>query len=169
MQINKYLLILFILIFLILPIRVGAESPSLRNIALDSKIYDYLSYLEAKGEISPVFTGSFPLSYAEVEQVLIELGKKNELTSVQNRIYNYLAQELKAGSSLADKFYYSNQLNGRFLNNSEDNDSGLNLKSAIWTGPNEHFFAETRLELTAGRKGNYGGLSLYLGFNCRRR
>lgn len=159
MQTNKYLLILLILILLSSPLAVEAESPSLRNIDFDSKIYDYLSYLELKGDISPVFNGSLPLTYGEVEQVLSELETKKELTLAENRIYNFLAQALEAGNSFDDKFFYSNQLSGRFLNNSESNNFALDLKSAVWTQPNPHFFAETSLELTAETEDFHPGLS----------
>lgn len=159
MQTNKYLLILLILLLLFVPLTAGAESPPLRNIELDSKTYDYLKYLELKGEISPVFNGSLPLTYAEVEQALLELENKKELTAAENRIYNFLAQELEAGNSFNNNLFYSNQLSGRFLNNSADNNYALDLKSAVWTQPNSHFFAESRLEFTAGTEGLHLGLS----------
>lgn len=156
---NKYLLILLIFFLVTSTLTAGAASPALRNIPLNSKVYDYLKYLEFKGAISPVFSGSKPLSYGDLKNALSEVETDEDNSLINQSIHNYLQQELDSGSALAENIYYSAELSGRYANYSQENNFALDFKPAVWSQPNPHFFAESRLELTAGTEGLHPGLS----------
>jgi len=154
MKLKNILLVLLILI-LIFTLSSRAANPELRNIPFDSKAYDYLKYLEYRGEISPIFNGSKPLSYGDLKEAVLEL----KASDTDQKIYNYLQQQLNLGSAFADDIYYSAELSGRYANNNQGSNYAFDFKPALWSQPSPHFFAESRLELTVGNQGNYVGPS----------
>ncbi len=159
---RKLYITCFVLILLVfIPFLCQGKSPDLRNIPLNSRVYDYLEFLAVNGNIPPVLDGSLPLTYGEFAEALTRAKINENYNDTVKMILTSLQTELDRGIPFTvfnKKFNISGKLTTRYLSELVPENrlyKSINVKDAehlvfystAWTQPYPFLFGETGMRV----------------------
>ncbi|MBM7622991.1 capsule assembly Wzi family protein [Sporohalobacter salinus] len=114
-KIMSILIFIFMLTSLFLPYTCKAKNSNLRNIPLHKKrIYDQISFLEVRGCIDPILTGTKPITYGDLREVIQEVDLK-KVTGIEKEVVKLLLAELDGGTPLIQLGDKAVNLEGDFI------------------------------------------------------